>query len=92
MIREVLALVETDWKVTVVAVTTDCGGEARKAREEIVKERPELITPDCYAHQVCFQENTYILDHKLIILSDRTHCWQLLQIWIKCLRMGRQSR
>ncbi|KDQ55684.1 hypothetical protein JAAARDRAFT_208479 [Jaapia argillacea MUCL 33604] len=52
MIREVIRIVETDWGVTVVAVTTDCGGDARGARAAIVRERPYLVGPDCYAHQI----------------------------------------
>ncbi|KAI0719268.1 hypothetical protein C8T65DRAFT_802843 [Cerioporus squamosus] len=52
MIREVLAFIEDDWGVIPVAVTTDCSGESRAARSAIVAERPQLVGPDCYAHQV----------------------------------------
>ncbi|KAI0683575.1 hypothetical protein C8T65DRAFT_684813 [Cerioporus squamosus] len=52
MIREVLAFIEDDWGVIPVAVTTDCSGESRAARSAIVAERPQLVGPDCYAHQI----------------------------------------
>ncbi|TBU60357.1 hypothetical protein BD310DRAFT_779045, partial [Dichomitus squalens] len=51
MLREVLQLLREEWRVIVIAVTSDCSGESRKARVEIVKELPHLIAPDCYAHQ-----------------------------------------
>ncbi len=53
MMKEVLAMVEKDWGVTVIAVTSDCSGESRAARARLVRERKELVGPDCYAHQVC---------------------------------------
>ena len=51
MLREVLQTVQKEWHVIVIAVTSDCSGESRKARVEIVKEIPHLVAPDCYAHQ-----------------------------------------
>ncbi|KAJ2977735.1 hypothetical protein NUW54_g11382 [Trametes sanguinea] len=51
-IREVLQIVDKDWAVTVVAVTSDCSGESRAARAALVQEHPELVAPDCYAHQI----------------------------------------
>lgn len=52
MIYEVMHILETEWEVIPVAVTTDCSGESRAARARILAERPSLVTPDCYAHQV----------------------------------------
>ena len=54
MMHQVLALVENEWQAIPIAVTSDCSGESRAAREAIVKERPELVGPDCYAHQVLY--------------------------------------
>ena len=51
MLREVLLLVQKEWHVIVIAITSDSSGESRKARVEIVKELPHLVAPDCYAHQ-----------------------------------------
>ncbi|EPQ51031.1 hypothetical protein GLOTRDRAFT_49718 [Gloeophyllum trabeum ATCC 11539] len=52
MLREVIQTAERDWGVTVVAVTSDCSGESRSARKKLLLERPQLVTPDCYAHQI----------------------------------------
>ncbi|KAI0762361.1 hypothetical protein C8Q74DRAFT_1206957, partial [Fomes fomentarius] len=52
MIVKVLAIVEDKWLAVTVAVTTDCGGEARAAWSLLIKQRPSLVEPDCYAHQV----------------------------------------
>ena len=52
MIRQVLHIIEEEWKAIPIAVTSDCGGESLAARVHIVAERPELVGPDCYAHQV----------------------------------------
>ncbi|KAI0363229.1 hypothetical protein BV20DRAFT_958722, partial [Pilatotrama ljubarskyi] len=51
-IYEVLRIVEQDWGVTVIALTSDCSGESRAARGALVRARKELVGPDCYAHQV----------------------------------------
>ncbi|KAI0363606.1 hypothetical protein BV20DRAFT_1007124, partial [Pilatotrama ljubarskyi] len=51
-IYEVLRIVEQDWGVTVMALTSDCSGESRAARGALVRARKELVGPDCYAHQV----------------------------------------
>ncbi|KAJ3008701.1 hypothetical protein NUW54_g3057 [Trametes sanguinea] len=67
-IQEVLEIIKRDWAVTVVAVTSDCSGESRAARAALVKDRPELVAPDCYAHQVelvvrnYFSANTRVFD------------------------------
>ncbi|KAI0654019.1 hypothetical protein C8Q70DRAFT_890671, partial [Cubamyces menziesii] len=50
-ILEIIDFVEKEWAVAVVAVTSDCSGESRAARAEVVKARPKLVGPDCYAHQ-----------------------------------------
>ncbi|KAI0693131.1 ribonuclease H-like domain-containing protein [Cerioporus squamosus] len=52
MMRQVIELVEKDWGARVIAMTSDCSGESRLARELLVRERPNLVGPDCYAHQV----------------------------------------
>ncbi len=49
---EVIRILEHDWKVKVIAFTTDASGEARKARRLLRKKMPRLVTPDCWAHQV----------------------------------------
>jgi len=51
-IREVQAILRDDWKVILVAITSDAAGEAKKARRLCSAADPSLITPDCWAHQV----------------------------------------
>ncbi|KZT28658.1 hypothetical protein NEOLEDRAFT_1154222 [Neolentinus lepideus HHB14362 ss-1] len=36
----------------IVAVTSDCSGESQSARKRLLQEHPDLVAPDCYAHQV----------------------------------------
>jgi len=62
LIVDVMAEVERDWKVVVIAVTSDASGESRAARKSLLNDFPWLVTPDCYAHQVCL-----IFPMKLVI-------------------------
>jgi len=52
MMTEVLDILKHEWGVTPIAFTTDASGESRKARRLLRAKRDELVTPDCYAHQV----------------------------------------
>ncbi|EPQ50345.1 hypothetical protein GLOTRDRAFT_50634 [Gloeophyllum trabeum ATCC 11539] len=52
MIREVINIVENEWGIIVVAITSDCGGDSRAAHKAIVQENTRLVGPDCYAHQI----------------------------------------
>ena len=40
------------WGVIIVAVCTDASGESRKARKLLAERFPEMVFPDCQAHQV----------------------------------------
>ncbi|EJF60609.1 hypothetical protein DICSQDRAFT_62505 [Dichomitus squalens LYAD-421 SS1] len=73
MLREVLKLLRDEWQVSVIAVTSDCSGESRKARVEIVKELPHLIAPDCYAHQASYIELVVHDYFKNVQLNLPTH-------------------
>lgn len=53
LILDVKKMVESDWKVSIIAITSDVLGESRAARKSIQDDFPWLVTPDCYAHQVC---------------------------------------
>ncbi|KAH7917148.1 hypothetical protein BV22DRAFT_1026915 [Leucogyrophana mollusca] len=44
--------IEDEWKASVVACTSDDAGEARKARRLLREQKPHLVVPHCYAHQV----------------------------------------
>ncbi|KZT10484.1 uncharacterized protein LAESUDRAFT_711646 [Laetiporus sulphureus 93-53] len=50
-IKQVMEVVEAEWGVTVIAITSDCSGEARAARKQIMQQRPDLVAPNCYGHQ-----------------------------------------
>lgn len=52
IIQEVIKHLRDDWKVFVIAITTDASGEAKKAQRLCLKADPALITPDCWGHQV----------------------------------------
>ena len=51
-IKSVMAQLQTEWDVVLVAIVTDASGECRKARRELASEYPALIILDCWAHQV----------------------------------------
>ena len=51
-INKVKFYVESEWRITLVAVTLDASGESAKARRLARQLYPQLLTPDCYGHQV----------------------------------------
>lgn len=52
LMKQVIEVLECDWGANVIAFTTDASGESRKAHKLLRVERPWLVTPDCWAHQV----------------------------------------
>ena len=52
LMHEVIDVVEKEWGIEIIAFTTDASGESRKARRLLSQEKPHIVTPDCYAHQV----------------------------------------
>ena len=50
-ILDVRKVLRNEWKVDVIAITSDAAGEAKKARRLCIEADPSLITPDCWAHQ-----------------------------------------
>ena len=54
-------MLEQEWLVTVIALTSDASGESRKARNLLIKAFPALVAPDCYAHQVLSIITQYLL-------------------------------
>ena len=52
VVRDVKAIIEKEWKVKVIALTTDCSGESKKMRRVAVIENPTLVGPDSFGHQV----------------------------------------
>ncbi|CDO68878.1 hypothetical protein BN946_scf185000.g21 [Trametes cinnabarina] len=59
-IEETLQSLGEDWKVVVVAFTSDASGESRAARIALLKKYPWLIVLDCYAHQVNLVVGDYL--------------------------------
>ncbi len=49
---EVVKHLQSEWKVIVVAFTTDTSGKSQKARKMLLTCFPHLVCPDCFAHQV----------------------------------------
>lgn len=60
-IQQVITLLCDEWKVTVVAITSDAAREAKKACCLLLQSEPSLIVPDYWAHQVkhCFHRHLF---------------------------------
>jgi len=52
MTLEVKSLLEADWQVEVIMLTSDAYGKLRQGRMDLVKAVPSLVGPDYYLHQV----------------------------------------
>ncbi|EPQ58521.1 hypothetical protein GLOTRDRAFT_37090 [Gloeophyllum trabeum ATCC 11539] len=52
MICEVIQIVEKDWGILVIAITSDCGGDSRAAWKAVVTADTHLVGPNCDAHQI----------------------------------------
>ncbi|KXN87704.1 hypothetical protein AN958_08273 [Leucoagaricus sp. SymC.cos] len=52
VIKDVINTIEVEWGERVTALVTDVSGECRKAKIDLVKDRPSIIALDCFAHQV----------------------------------------
>jgi hypothetical protein len=50
--EEVIVYTQVEWKAFPIAFTTDASGESRKARRLLGLKYPQMVVPDCYAHQV----------------------------------------
>ena len=51
-LEKVIDELEDEWKIVIVAISSDAGGEALKGHKMAVRVRPHLVGPDCFAHQV----------------------------------------
>ncbi|KAJ6587338.1 ribonuclease H-like domain-containing protein, partial [Mycena sp. CBHHK59/15] len=51
-LEAVFKTLSDEWKVVVVAVTTDASGESRKARILFARGHPSIVVLDCYSHQI----------------------------------------
>lgn len=50
--EEQLEVIRIEYKGRTSAVTSDASGESLKARRMLAEKYPELVVPDCFAHQV----------------------------------------
>lgn len=50
-IKEQIETIESETKVRIIAVVSDAGGDAEKARRLLRLWRPDLLTMDCFSHQ-----------------------------------------
>ncbi|KAF9037773.1 ribonuclease H-like domain-containing protein [Panaeolus papilionaceus] len=80
--REVLKTLERDWEVKATAFTSDASGESRKARRLLREERPDLVTPDCYAHQINLIVGDYFKTNEVDFLRYATKANELIT-WIR---------
>ena len=92
MLKEVLTMVEQEWGATVIAVTSDCGGESRAARARLIRERPDLVAPDCYAHQVSIYLLLLVQLNVPTYITDRLDRARLLQGQLRYLYLDEACR
>ncbi|KAH9029946.1 ribonuclease H-like domain-containing protein [Lactarius pseudohatsudake] len=66
-LEKVLSDLQQSWNITVVAITSDAGGDALKGRKMAHRKYPHIVVPDCFGHQTnlivgdFFRSKTYIL-------------------------------
>ncbi|KAH9162790.1 ribonuclease H-like domain-containing protein [Lactarius sanguifluus] len=68
-LEKVLSDLEQSWNITVVAITSDAGGDALKGRKMAHRKYPHIVVPDCFGHQTnlivgdFFRSNAEFLQH-----------------------------
>ncbi|KAJ3713958.1 ribonuclease H-like domain-containing protein [Lentinula raphanica] len=67
LMLDVISELEQEWKVKLVAFTSDASGESRKARKLLSLQRPDIVTPDCYAHQSATELIAWIRSKSFLI-------------------------
>ncbi|EKM56581.1 uncharacterized protein PHACADRAFT_207792 [Phanerochaete carnosa HHB-10118-sp] len=80
LLKEVAGIVENQWKVEIVATCSDAGPDASKARKLFLNFRKDVISIDCYAHQINLLVGTYFKIsstwyHKYSKLADEIITW-----------------
>lgn len=69
LIERVMEMLKNKWGSEVTSVTSDASGESAKARRLLKEKYPELVLPDCAAHQVGSTSKYALCKHlKLIML------------------------
>ncbi|KAH9004423.1 ribonuclease H-like domain-containing protein, partial [Lactarius hengduanensis] len=68
-LEKVLSDLQQSWNITVVAITSDAGGDALKGRKMAHRKYPHIVVPDCFGHQTnlivgdFFRSNAEFLQH-----------------------------
>ncbi|KAH8977152.1 hypothetical protein EDB92DRAFT_845925 [Lactarius akahatsu] len=94
MMTEVLDILKHEWGVTPIAFTTDASGESRKAQRLLRSERDNLVTPDCYAHQINLIVGDYFKTNGIAFLRYASEANDLIT-WLRsktCPYWTNQSR
>ncbi|KDQ07177.1 hypothetical protein BOTBODRAFT_120426, partial [Botryobasidium botryosum FD-172 SS1] len=60
---------EEELEVRIIAWCTDSGGDCKSMRKKLAKERPDLLTPDYWAHQINLIAGDYLKQHSSLIDS-----------------------
>ncbi|KAI9457355.1 ribonuclease H-like domain-containing protein [Lactarius psammicola] len=82
MMTEVLDVLKYEWGVTPIAFTTDASGESQKARRLLRAKRDELVTPDCYAHQINLIVGDYFKTNGIAFLHYASEANDLIT-WLR---------
>ncbi|KAI9063901.1 hypothetical protein FKP32DRAFT_1564653 [Trametes sanguinea] len=80
-IEDVLNETSKEWKVKIIAFTSDASGESRAARIRLLSRYPYLIILDCYAHQINLIVGDY-LECKSLLLDVADDAEELIT-WLR---------
>lgn len=86
---DVIEKLKIDWNVTVIAFTTDASGESRKARRLLAEKFPQIVVPDCYAHQINLIVGDYFKANSAGFLVSAAKANELITwLWSKTAVLG----
>jgi hypothetical protein len=54
LFADIIKRTEHEYKCVVVVFTMDADGGSNRGRKDLALERPDLILPSCWAHQVSY--------------------------------------
>lgn len=85
LIKEEIELLESKYKMAVIAVVSDAAGEAAKARRLLRAWRPDLLTLDCFSHQFNLSVGDYLNKKKTnhVYMDTVANAIDLASWWIK---------
>ncbi|KAI9061407.1 hypothetical protein FKP32DRAFT_1728495 [Trametes sanguinea] len=89
-IEDVLNETSKEWKVKIIAFTSDASGESRAARIRLLSRYPYLIILDCYAHQINLIVGDY-LECKSLLLDVADDAEELIT-WLRKRTLAKARR